>query len=44
MKLICHKQGDGPAKEKVVGLFMIGKSVDEMLQTASVAINMGATK
>lgn len=44
MKIICHKTGDGPSNEKVVGLHMIGKAVDEMLQTASVAINMGATK
>ena len=40
-KMICHKV-DG--EEKVVGLHIIGRNVDEMLQTASVAINMGATK
>ena len=40
-KLICAKV-DG--QEKVVGLHCIGRGVDEMIQTASVAITMGATK
>ena len=40
-KMICRKV-DG--EEKVVGLHAIGRSVDEMMQTASVAITMGATK
>jgi len=41
-KLICHKEADGT--ETVIGAHMIGKHVDEMMQTASVAITMGATK
>ena len=40
-KLICHKVN---GQEKVVGLHAIGRNVDEMMQTASVAITMGATK
>lgn len=39
MKLICVG-----AEEKVVGLHIIGKGADEMLQGFSVAIKMGATK
>ncbi|GMR16699.1 MAG: glutathione-disulfide reductase [Gammaproteobacteria bacterium] len=39
MKLICVG-----ANEKVVGLHIIGKGADEMLQGFSVAIKMGATK
>ena len=39
MKLICVG-----ADEKVVGLHIIGKGADEMLQGFSVAIKMGATK
>ncbi|KAI8909387.1 hypothetical protein DFJ77DRAFT_472301 [Powellomyces hirtus] len=38
-KLICA----GP-EEKVVGLHMVGKGSDEILQGFAVAINMGATK
>jgi glutathione reductase (NADPH) len=30
--------------EKVVGVHAIGRGVDEMMQTASVAVSMGATK
>lgn len=41
MKLICRKEN---GEEKVAGLHMIGRGVDEMIQTASVAITMGATK
>ena len=40
-KMVCHKIED---KEKVVGLHIIGRGVDEMLQAASIAITMGATK
>ncbi len=39
MKLVCA----GP-EEKVVGLHMIGRGCDEMLQGFGVAIRMGATK
>jgi len=39
MKLVCV----GP-EEKVVGVHMIGDSVDEMLQGFGVAVKMGATK
>nr|ABG02425.1 glutathione reductase [Tigriopus japonicus] len=39
MKLVCA----GP-EEKVVGLHMIGRACDEMLQGFGVAIKMGATK
>lgn len=39
MKLVCA--GDN---ERVVGLHMIGDSVDEMLQGFAVAVRMGATK
>jgi len=39
MKLVCVG-----AEEKVVGLHMIGDSVDEILQGFGVAIKMGATK
>ena len=39
MKLICVG-----SDEKVVGLHIIGKGADEMLQGFSVAIKMGATK
>ena len=39
MKLVCVG-----ANEKVVGLHIIGKGADEMLQGFSVAIKMGATK
>ena len=40
-KMVCRKIDDA---EKVVGLHIIGRGVDEMLQAASVAITMGATK
>jgi glutathione reductase (NADPH) len=40
MKLICVKS----QKEKVVGLHMLGRGCDEMLQGFGVAMNMGATK
>ncbi len=39
MKLVCAGKD-----EKVVGLHMIGRGVDEMLQGFGVAIKMGATK
>ena len=39
MKLICT----GP-EEKVVGLHMMGRGCDEMLQGFGVAVKMGATK
>uniref|UniRef100_A0A915D0Z7 Glutathione reductase n=1 Tax=Ditylenchus dipsaci TaxID=166011 RepID=A0A915D0Z7_9BILA len=39
MKLIC-----AGVDEKVVGIHMIGKGVDEMLQGFAVALKMGATK
>jgi glutathione reductase (NADPH) len=39
MKLVCVG-----AKEKVVGIHMIGHGVDEMLQGFAVALKMGATK
>lgn len=39
MKLVCVG-----ANEKVVGIHIIGKGADEMLQGFSVAIKMGATK
>jgi len=39
MKIVCA----GP-EEKVVGLHMIGRGVDEMLQGFGVAMKMGATK
>ena len=39
MKLICTGQ-----EEKVVGLHMMGRGCDEMLQGFGVAIKMGATK
>ena len=39
MKLICA----GP-EEKVVGLHMMGRGCDEMLQGFGVAVKMGATK
>ena len=39
MKLICVG-----SEEKVIGLHIIGKGADEMLQGFSVAIKMGATK
>ena len=41
-KIICHVEEDG--KERVVGVFAIGKGVDEMMQGISVAVTMGATK
>jgi glutathione reductase (NADPH) len=41
-KVICHIEEDGT--ERVVGVFAIGKGVDEMMQGISVAITMGATK
>ena len=39
MKLVCVG-----VEEKVVGLHIIGKGADEMLQGFGVAIKMGATK
>ncbi|MFU8838316.1 MAG: glutathione-disulfide reductase [Thiohalomonadaceae bacterium] len=39
MKLVCVG-----AKEKIVGIHMIGHGVDEMLQGFAVALKMGATK
>ena len=39
MKLVCVG-----AQEKVVGIHIIGKGADEMLQGFGVAIKMGATK
>ena len=39
MKLICAGQ-----EEKVVGLHMMGRGCDEMLQGFGVAVKMGATK
>ena len=39
MKLVC-----AGSEEKVVGLHMIGRGCDEMLQGFGVAIRMGATK
>ena len=41
-KVICHVEADGT--ERVVGVFAIGKGVDEMMQGISIAITMGATK
>ena len=47
-KLVCLKTGEDNGKDythlKVVGAHGIGKAIDEMMQTASVALNMGATK
>mmetsp|Transcript_12509 Transcript_12509/g.12553 ORF Transcript_12509/g.12553 Transcript_12509/m.12553 type:complete len:413 (+) Transcript_12509:3-1241(+) len=40
IKYIVNKQED----EKIVGLHLIGKDCDEMLQGAAIAIKMGATK
>jgi len=39
MKLVC-----AGTEEKVVGLHMIGRGCDEMLQGFGVAMRMGATK
>ena len=39
MKLVCAGQD-----EKVVGLHMMGRGCDEMLQGFGVAVKMGATK
>ena len=39
MKLVCVGE-----EERVVGLHMMGRGVDEMLQGFGVAIKMGATK
>ena len=39
MKLVC--QG---GQEKVVGLHMVGRGCDKMLQGFGVAVKMGATK
>ena len=39
MKLVC-----AGSEEKIVGLHMIGRGCDEMLQGFGVAIRMGATK
>ena len=39
MKLVCQGQ-----EEKVVGLHMVGRGCDEMLQGFGVAVKMGATK
>jgi len=39
MKLVCEGE-----KEKVVGLHMVGRGCDEMLQGFGVAVKMGATK
>ncbi len=41
-KIICHIEED--KTERVVGVFAIGKGVDEMMQGISVAVTMGATK
>lgn len=41
-KIICHMEDD--ATERVVGVFCIGKNVDEMMQGISIAVTMGATK
>ena len=41
-KLICHQESEGV--ERVVGVHGIGRAIDEMMQLASVALNMGATK
>ena len=40
-KLICLKEN---GKERVIAVHAIGKGIDEMMQTVSVCINMGATK
>ena len=39
MKLVCVG-----AKEKIVGIHIIGAGADEMLQGFAVALKMGATK
>lgn len=39
MKVVCVGK-----EERVVGLHMMGRGVDEMLQGFGVAIRMGATK
>ena len=41
-KLICRKEKNGV--ERVIGIHAIGRGIDEMMQLASVAMNMGATK
>ena len=41
-KLVCHEEAEGV--ERVVGVHGIGRGIDEMMQLASVAVNMGATK
>ena len=41
-KLVTHFEEDGT--ERVVGAHGMGRGVDEMMQTISVALNMGATK
>lgn len=41
-KLVTHLEGDGV--ERVVGVHGIGQGIDEIMQTASVALNMGTTK
>lgn len=39
MKMVCAGQ-----EERVVGLHIVGRAADEMLQGFAVAIKMGATK
>jgi len=41
-KIITHFEDDGT--ERVVGVFGIGKGIDEMMQGISIAVTMGATK
>ena len=45
MRLVCHRaEGSAPGDERVVGVHMIGRGVDEVLQGVAVAVRMGATK
>ena len=41
-KLVTNIESDGT--ERVIGAHGMGKGIDEMMQTISVALNMGATK
>ena len=41
-KLVTHIESDGT--ERMVGVHGIGRGIDEMMQLASVALNMNATK
>ncbi|GBG27729.1 Thioredoxin reductase [Hondaea fermentalgiana] len=43
-KVVCHRGGDDPAQQRVIGLHFVGPAAGETMQGLALAVNLGATK